>query len=344
MGRKKKEIKDVTIIDVAKEAKVSHATVSRVINDRNNVRPATRERVLAAMDKLGYQVNVQARTLAGGRSKVIGLLVHGLGNPYTGEVTSGIDEACNEANYNMMLYTTHRQISKEVDFVNFMVKGTCDGLLIVLPQSPDRYLTHLRKSGLPYVLVDHRGEDERDASIICNNVKGAYKAVEHLLQLGHRRIACISGTSESHSTQERLQGYRQALTEYGITVDPSLIVDGDFMQLGGFQAMSHLLDNVTPRPTAVFALSDLMALGCLDAARERGLKVPDDLSVVGFDDIPQAGYLRPPLTTVHQPMVEMGRFATRMLLDYIAQPDLLPQKVELPTKLIVRATTQQLNP
>ena len=343
MGRKKKEGRDVTITDVAKEARVSHATVSRVINNKDNVRPATRQRVLKTMEKLGYQVNFQARTLAGGSSKVIGLLVHGLGNPYIGEVTSGIDEECNRAHYDMMLYTTRREQSKEAGYANLLMKGVTDGLLIILPQHPDNYLTYLREKAFPYVLVDHRGEDDQDTSVICNNFKGAYKAVEHLLELGHRRIACITGTAESHSAQERLKGYRRALLDHGVMVDPAWIARGDFMQLGGYHAASRLLDRDDGGITAVFACSDLMAFGCIDAARERGLAVPENLSIIGFDDIPQAGYMHPALTTVHQPLSEMGRVATRMLLDKIQRPDQLPQKIELPTNLIVRQTTKPLS-
>lgn len=342
MGRKKKINRDITIIDVAKEAGVSHATVSRVINNKDIVKPSTRQRVMKAMDKLGYQANVQARALAGGSSKVIGLLVHGLGNPYIGQLTHGIDEECNRVHYDMMLYTTRRQSSKEAGYANLLMKGVTDGLLIILPQRPDSYLDFLREKEFPYVLVDYRSEDERDSSVICNNFRGAYRAVEHLWELGHRRIACITGPEDTHSGQERLKGYQQALTDKGLPIDPALIARSDFMQLGGFQAAGRLFDSLMEAPTAVFACSDLMALGCIDAARARGLRVPDDLSVVGFDDIPQASYLHLPLTTVHQPLAEMGRIATRMLLDKIQNPDQLPQKIELPTTLVIRQTTKSL--
>ncbi|MCL4868462.1 MAG: LacI family transcriptional regulator [Anaerolineae bacterium] len=340
---RKKSSNGVTIIDVAEEAGVSYSTVSRVVNNKSYVKPDTRAKVMGAMTRLGYQANLQARSLAGGRSNVIGLLVVDLTTQYVGEIIRGIDEILTANQYELMLYTTHRRKTKESAYVNMMARGLADGLLIVLPRDPEAYLTSLRERDFPYVLIDQFGIDDSDLTVTAANREGGYAATRHLIELGHRRIAIITGWMDMIAARHRLEGYRAALADYHIEYDEALVYEGDFSQPCGFHGANHLLDLASP-PTAIFASSDLIAMGVMDAARGRGIKIPTDLSLIGFDDIPMSAVLIPQLTTVRQPLDEMGRRATQILLDLIQKPEAKQTSVVLATELILRESTAPPRP
>lgn len=329
----------VTIFDVAREAGVSYGTVSRVLNNRDHVKPETREAVIQAMRRLGFVANPQARSLAGGPSQVIGLLVHSLSTSYIGEIVRGIDFELEAANYDLMLYTTHRRKMKESAYVATITRGMADGLLLVLPRNSAEYLRSLRAREFPYILIDHQGNGDYERSVGATNWQGAYDATQYLITLGHRRIGFVTGAMDLGCSVERLAGYNEALARHGIPSDPDLIRDGDFFQPSGFAAGAALLALPEP-PTAIFASNDEMAFGVMAAARGCGRRIPQDLSVVGFDDIPQAALSYPPLTTVRQPLENMGRVATRMLIELIADPQLQIERVALPTELVVRASCQ----
>lgn len=338
MARSDKPTGEVTIFDVAREAGVSYATVSRVINNKDHVKPDKREAVLRAMTRLGYVVNQQARSLAGGRSRVIGLLVQGLESAYTGEIVRGIDLELEAAQYDLMLYTTHRRRAKESAYVTAITRGMADGLLLILPRNPEAYLQSLQRQRFPYVLIDHQGIGEGGTAVGATNRRGGYDATRHLIELGHRRIGFITGSFELGCSADRLAGYQAALAEAGIAADPALVYTGDFFRQSGFAGARALL-GLAAAPTAIFASNDEMAFGVIDAARDQGLRIPDDLSVIGFDDIPQAASVYPALTTVRQPLEQMGRVATQMLLRLIdkAAP---AERAELPTELIIRHSCQ----
>jgi LacI family transcriptional regulator len=331
--------REVTIVDVAGEAGVSYATVSRVINNKDHVRPEKRERVLRAAAQLGYVANVQARSLAGGSSRVVGLLVDYLSSSYMDEIIRGIDGALDAENYDLMLYTTHRRKTKESAYVTKLTRRLADGLLLILPRNAAAYLDTLRLRRFPHVLIDYLSDGQNVPSVSTTNFRGAYDAMVYLLSLGHRRIGFISGTMEFGCARERLDGYKAALQDHGIPSDPQLVCEGDFMQPQGYQCAQMLL-SLPEAPTALFASNDMMAFGVMEAARERGLRLPDDLSIIGFDDIPQAEHVHPPLTTVRQPLEEMGQCAALLLLHYIAHPDAKIERVELPTQLVVRESCQ----
>jgi LacI family transcriptional regulator len=335
---RRKSSNGVTIIDVAEEAGVSYSTVSRVVNNKSYVKTETRAKVLQAMTRLGYQANLHARSLAGGRSNVIGLLVVDLTTQYVGEVIRGIDDVLTANQYELMLYTTHRRKTKESAYVNMMARGLADGLLIVLPRDPEAYLKSLRQRDFPYVLIDQFGIDDTDLTVTAANKDGGYEATKHLIDLGHRRIGIITGWMDMVSARHRLDGYRAALADHKIHFDQKLVYEGNFTQMGGFHGTNHLMELGQP-PTAIFASSDLTAVGVMDAARGRNLKIPDDLSVVGFDDVPMSAVLTPQLTTVSQPLTEMGHYATQMLLNLIQKPDEKQSSIVLPTKLVIREST-----
>jgi len=332
---------DVTIVDVAREAGVSYATVSRVINNKGYINPETREKVLRAVTKLGYVVNQQARSLAGGRSQVVGLLVRDLGTSYIGEIIHGIDEELANASYDLMLYTTHRRKTRESTYVATLTQGLADGLLLVLPREPGAYIETLRRRGFPYVLIDHQGIDEAGPSVGATNRQGGYDATRYLIELGHRRIGFITGSLDLGCSIDRMAGYHAALTEFGLPVDPALIREGDFMQPAGYTGARDLLA-LQQRPTAIFASNDVSAFGVMEAVRDCGLRIPEDISIVSFDDIPQASHVNPPLTTVRQPLEQMGRVATRMLLETIADRQRPAARVELPTELVIRASCRPI--
>ena len=327
--------RDITIFDVAEKAWVSHSTVSRVLNNKTNVNSETRERVLQAMTQLGYVSNVSARSLAGGSSRVIGLLVDHLNTGYMGEIIRGIDEALEAHNYNLMLYTTHRQKTKEVAYVTRLTHDFADGLILIVPRNEKAYLETLQQRKFPHVLIDYQGYNRHVPSIITTNKKGGYDATSYLIEAGHRSIGFITGEMAYGCAPERLAGYQEALADHGIAFDPELVSEGNFLQPQGYLCAQHLLSLPKP-PTALFVSNDVMAFGAMEAARDLGFRIPEDLSVIGFDDVPQAANVHPALSTVCQPLVEMGRSAATLLLKYIANPFAEIERVELSTRLVIR--------
>jgi LacI family transcriptional regulator len=331
---------NVTIIDVAREAKVSYSTVSRVVNNFPHVKPETRQRVEAAMAKLGYVVNLKARSLAGGRSQVVGMLIYELDTSYHVEIVKGVDAEIANSDYDLMLSTTHKRRGKESTYVTQLTQGMADGLLIVLPRNLEAYKGDLDRKRFPYVLIDHPGLECDDCNaVLTANWQGAYDATLHLIKLGHKRIAFVTGFIEVASAQDRLAGYQTALRDHGLLVDPELICKGDFLEESGYEAALKFLQLTRP-PTAVFASSDMCAFGVMKAVLEAGWRVPEDVSVMGFDDIPEASYMRPMLTTVRQPLRSMGQAAARLLIELIENPALPAKKVEFSTELMIRESCQ----
>ena len=327
--------KSVTIFDIAQASGVSYSTVSRVLNGYEFVKASTRHRVLATAEALGYVPNVQARSLAGGKSRVIGLLVPRLDNGYINEICWGIDKALAKAGYDLMLYTTHHHRDKESKYVKAISNGLTDGLLLLIPLLPASYLATLRERQFPYVLIDQSDASGQSSVVDATNRQGAYDATAYLLALGHRRIGFISGIPEIRSAQDRLAGYKAALLEHSVVVDESLIVEGQFDAASGRRA-THTLLGLESRPTAIFASNDLTAFGVMEAVREAGLSLPEDISVIGFDDVSQASITYPKLTTVRQPLEQLGRLAVKRLLEHIDNPESPPQHTTLTTTLVVR--------
>jgi LacI family transcriptional regulator len=325
----------ITIMDVAALSGVSYGTVSRVINNDPHVKDETRVRVLAAMEQLGYTVNRQARSLAGGKSNVVGVLVPDLGTGYIGEIMRGIDTELGNCGYDLMLFTTHRTAAKEASYVNNLAGGMVDGLLLVLPRNPADYIGTLIARKFPFVLIDHQGTGKDCPAVGATNWQGGYQATEHLIAAGHSAIGFITGTMDLGASIDRLEGYKAALRTHHIAYNPLLVHEGTYEQTDGYSGALHLLDLPEP-PTAIFASNDNMAMGVMDAVRSRGLRIPEDISIIGFDDIPQSALVRPALTTVRQPLEQMGRVATQLLLDLLNDPDKKINRIELPTELVVR--------
>jgi len=235
-----------------------------------------------------------------------------------------------------MLYTTHRHPDNESLYVSAIANGLTEGLLLIAPLVPATYLVGLRERNFPYVLLDQADSTENSSIVDSTNWQGAYEATCYLAELGHTRIAFITGEMSIRSAVDRLQGYKAALADCDIPFQEELVIEGDFQQQKGYETTKNLLQSLQPRPTAIFASNDLSALGAMDAARAFGLRVPDDISIIGFDDIPQASLVYPKLTTVRQPLEQMGQVAVKMLLERIEDRSRPPQRVTLATQLIIR--------
>lgn len=331
-----RKIGRVTIRDVARASGVSYATVSRVLSGYAFVKETTRNRVMEAVETLGYVANLPARSLAGGRSRIIGLLVPNLDNGYVGTITQGIDRELARANYDLMLYTSHRHPSKESFYVSAIANGLTDGLLLVAPLVPTTYLETLREQNFPYVIIDQADATENSCVVEATNWQGAYEATRYLTQLGHTQIAFLTGSLAVRSAVDRLQGYKSALADCDIPVREELIIEGDYQQQTSYETAKKLLQDESLRPTAIFASNDLSAFGAMAAARECGLRIPEDISIIGFDDVPQASFVYPKLTTVRQPLELMGQVAVKMLLERIEGSIRSPQRVALATQLVLR--------
>jgi LacI family transcriptional regulator len=329
----------VTIREIADLAGVSIATVSRVMNARDDVSPETRELVQRIVRERGYTANRTARGLSAGRTGLIGATVPLVHPAYFSFILSGAAEALYERDMRLVLCPTQHEHDREVTLLERMMHGTTDGGLLILPQESADELEHLLEHGYRFVVVDPLLPlNERIPAVSAAHSAGADIAVKHLLSLGHRRIAAISGPRGWIATEERLRGYQAALAAAGILPEQELVIEANFEIEPGLRAARRLLDLHEP-PTAIFAFNDNIAIGVLQAARERGIRVPDDLSVVGFDDVEAAEIVTPPLTTIRQPLAEMGRMAVSLLERLIEGQRIEALHVELRTQLIVRGTT-----
>jgi LacI family transcriptional regulator, galactose operon repressor len=328
-----------TIRDIADLAGVSIATVSRVLNDRPDVAPDTRETVLQVVREHGFSTNRGARALAGGRTGMIGLMLPLVGDAYFGPLLSGAAEALYESDLRLVLTPTLHRHDREVSVIERLMRGTTDGAILMLPEESGDELMALQRQGFPFVVVDPRERPpEGIACVSAMHGAGAKQATEHLLSLGHRRIGAIAGARGWYATEERLAGFRAALAGAGILLDPDLVVYSDWRIPRGTEAARELLSLPDP-PTAIFGFNDNVAIGALHAARERGLSVPEDLSVVGFDDTEQAVIVTPRLTSVSQPLAELGRMGVSLLIRILEGQRVDALRVELATRLVVREST-----
>ncbi len=326
-----------TIRDIAALARVSPATVSRVINGRPEVSEAVRERVLRVVAEHGYSVT--RPPLTGMRSGLVGVTLPLIHHSYFSEILAGVGEAFYEHEIPMVLCPTLHEHDREVTLLQRLRHGTTDGAILILPEEDQEELAALQEQGYPFVIIDPRmTPDERAPTVSASHLSGAREATEHLLGLGHRRIAAITGPQNWIATEERLRGYRGALAEAGVTPDPQLQIDSNFRDNGGRLATQQLLALEEP-PTAIFAFNDMMAIGALQAIRQHGLRAPEDISVVGFDDTYEATIMHPPLTTVRQPLAEMGRMAVSQLVRLLQNQRIEALHVELATRLVVREST-----
>jgi LacI family transcriptional regulator len=331
----KKRIKSViTIHDVADAAGVSISTVSRVLNNKDDVAPETSDRVKGIIQELGYTTNLAARSMRSRRTNVIGLVMTDVGDPFSVQVLRGVDRAIAELAYDLIVYTggvSREKLSADQErrYVSLLDSSITDGVIVVAPTAT----TFSTVS--PIVVIDPNKENPDYPAVIATNRDGVLEAMEYLIHLGHRRIGFIGGRPELQSAVQRLQGYQDGLCQANIPLDPELVRVGDYSKKTGYLCAQRLL-NLPDRPTAIFASNDQSALGLLEAAEEIGLHIPDDLSVVGFDNIPESAYSSPPLTTIDQFITEMGAMAIEMLVKLVKGETLECNLRLIHTQLIVR--------
>ncbi|HEX8218423.1 MAG TPA: LacI family DNA-binding transcriptional regulator [Chloroflexia bacterium] len=329
-----------TLEEIAKHAGVSRSTVSRVMNDHPNVDQETRARVRSVAESLNYQPNVAARSLAAGRTHILGLVIPMgvsalFSDPYFPLLIQGIASACNANEHSVMLWLAEPEYERRT-IRQVLQGGLIDGVILASALMDDPMLEALRKRGLPFILVGRHPTDNEVSYVDVDNVNSAREMVAYLLRLGHKRVATIAGPNNMIAGADRLQGYLLALRNRGIAANPALIVEADFTEEGGYIAMQRLVPHA---PDAVFVASDAMAVGALRALREAGLRVPEDIALAGFDDIPFAARADPPLTTVRQPIQRMGTLAAETLIDLISHPQPQPRRIVLPTELLIRESS-----
>jgi LacI family transcriptional regulator len=325
-----------TLAAIAAEAGVSLPTVSKVVNGRPDVAPATRARVEQLLDEHQYARGGVRRHR---RSGLIDLVFNGLDSPWAVEILRGVEDWGAGHETGIAVSSVRHGSVRPASWTSALASHDTDGVILVTSELTGSQLEQLREAGIPLVVVDPVNPPPPDLpSVGATNWAGGLAATEHLLSLGHRRIAAIAGPGDYLCSRARIDGYRSALERVDIRFDPALVRNGDFQHEGGFIRGGELLDLASP-PTAIFAGSDQQAFGVYEAARQRGLRIPQDLSVVGFDDLPVTRWVSPPLTTVRQPLTEMGSAAAQMLGELIEGTPLRSSRVELTTELITREST-----
>jgi DNA-binding LacI/PurR family transcriptional regulator len=335
-----KEFKSVSLRDVAKRSKVSVSTVSRVVNEAGNTDPETLRRVQKAIKALNYKPNrvAQRLRLPSGQRKLIGLLVPDIQNPFYVDVVRGVEDLAHEKGYAVFMGNFGQEEDKEALYLDLMLSESVDGLIVAPSNEKQNKIVELVKNEFPLVCVDRSLSVIDSDVVLVNNVQAAYDAVEHLVQRGHKRIAYIGGLPTISTTAQRNEGYIRALTKHGIEVDKQLVRFGDSKHESGKLLAAELLDLPKP-PTAFFTGNSLITLGALETIHTRGKRIPEDIAIVGFDDMPWSISLNPPLTAVSQPGYEIGKRATEMLFHRIIDPHRKPVEVSLDAELIIRKST-----
>ncbi|MBW2038957.1 MAG: LacI family DNA-binding transcriptional regulator [Deltaproteobacteria bacterium] len=330
----------LTIKDIARLAHVSHTTVSRVLNNRPGVKKITRERVLKLIKELDYQPSLVARSMVLKKSKVLGLIITTIRNPFYLELSQGIEDTARSFGYSVILCCTNYDLSLEGEHIRELRRKGVDGIILTSAHIKDEYVAALAQEGFPLVLVN-RKVLESDLSgkvdyVGVDNIKGGEMALEHLLKMGHRRIGIVRGSLESSVTMERMEGVRRALDKHGLSIDDDLIFGGDYLKGSGYEAAKRFLSLAHP-PTAIFSFNDYMALGVYDALLEKGVKVPEDVALLGFNDIEFASLRMVGLSTVSQKKYSLGSMAVRRLMQRI-EGDQVGLEQVLEPELIIRSS------
>jgi DNA-binding LacI/PurR family transcriptional regulator len=326
-----------SIKDIARLARVSHSTVSRALRDSPQVSPKTAARIRKIAEQAGYRASAAARSLVMGRSNTIGVVVTTIADPFVAGVMNGIEDTAEKHGYSVFLANSNAEPEREVRVVRSFEERRVDGIIVTSSRVGALYVPLMERMHVPVVLLNNQHPSEFAHSVLINNVEASLDVTRHLIRLGHQRIAYLGDQFGHQSDTERFAGYRRALEEAGIEFLPELVSHGDGKPGGGQQAMVRLL-SLTRRPTAVFCYNDMSALGAMWQIRACGLRIPDDLSVAGFDDLFISQFLNPPLTTVRQPMQQMGRMAMETLL-HIFEGAGHTHNLRVEGQLIVRGST-----
>ena len=332
----------VTIKDIAREVGVSTSTVSRALADSPLVNKVTKQRVVQVAQALGYERNELALGLVKGSSKVVGLIIPDITNPFFSDIARGVGDIANHFGYGVILCNTDGRADREISYVRLLRRKRVDALILASTTIEAPYLKEVEHAKLPYILVSRLCRSVDAPYIVVNDREGARLAVEHLVHLGHQRIGFIGGPQDVQASQDRMAGYREVLRERALSEDEHWICYADFTQAAGREAARRMLAQAS-RPTAIFAANDVTALGVMEVADEIGLKIPIDLSLVGYDDISYASLPRIQLTTVAQPAFEMGQISAEWLLSVVeGHPRPTLRRVITP-RLMIRSTTAPIS-
>jgi len=324
-----------TIKDVAHRVGVSPTTVSHVINETRFVSEELRARVCQAINELDYQPNAIARSLRCKKTQNIGMIIPDIAYSFLAEVAKGVEDVGFKHGYNVILCDSNGALEREAAYIDLLREKQVDGIIFVAAGESSQHVETLIKQGMPVISVDRELPGLEVDSVLADNLQGGYQATEYLIQLGHRRIGCITGPPDLSVSSQRISGYRQALERYDIPLCDELVVIGDFRYQEGYRAIRQLLALNEP-PTAIFACNDIMAVGAICAAKDKGLGVPEGIAIIGFDDIALASFISPRLTTIAQPKHEMGAIAVELLVERIKEKNKPFTKVILPVHLVVR--------
>lgn len=336
----------VTLTDIAVRAGVSRMTVSRVLSQKKGVSLSTSQTIKKIAEEMGYHPNLIARSLSTQKSMTIGIFIPKTKNVlldiYMSQILSGVIDILEENDYKMMFFPfSYQNLSNENPYLNAISGNLIDGMILLKTRQNDPYLKDLAKSGFPFVLVNHRNSSSSYNFVDSRNVEGARLAVEYLFRLGHRKIAFVEGTMSETNAIDRKTGYLETLKNLGIPLVEEYIINGDFSQSLAYQNCDRLLD-LKDRPTGIFCSDDYMAIGVINKIRSRGLSVPEDISVVGFDDIDIISYFRPPITTIKQPIYEIGEKSAEILLSLIQGNTKPPIHEFMDVRLIERSSCARI--
>jgi len=327
------------IKEIAQAANVSTATVSHVINNTRYVSEEVRNQVLEAVESLNYRPSAVARGLRTKRTNTLALIIPDITNPYFADFTRGFQDAADKKGFLVVLCNTDRLLDREIRFLDTMWQQRVEGIVLNPSKITAKDLANFVEARIPVVMIGSQVEQNDFDNIMVDNVRGGHDAVQYLCGLGHNRIGLVCGFRTASSALQRYQGYLQALSKNHIPFDEQLVAEGEITYDGGYRCIHQLLSLKNP-PTAVFAISDIMALGAKTAIEDAGLQIPADISLIGFDDIPEVSRTKPKLTTIAQPKYEMGQVAARVLFDQINGNNMLPkQKIILEHELVVREST-----
>ncbi|RWZ59751.1 catabolite control protein A [Halobacillus fulvus] len=330
---------NVTIYDVAREANVSMATVSRVVNGNPNVKPATRKKVHEAIERLGYRPNAVARGLASKKTTTVGVIIPDISSIFFAELARGIEDIATMYNYNIILSNSDQNKDKELHLINAMLGKQVDGLVFMGGKITEDHIREFKTSSVPIALAATVDETGETPAVNINYEQAAYEATELLLSNNNEKVAFVSGPEDTVVNIQKLEGYKRAMNDHGH--DPEKwIVTGDYSYDSGIEALDQLLA-LEEQPTAVFVAADEMALGVIHGAQDRGMRVPEDLEVFGFDNTRLATMVRPTLSTVVQPMYDIGAVAMRLLTKFMNKEEVDEQNVILPHRIVERNSTQK---
>jgi DNA-binding LacI/PurR family transcriptional regulator len=335
----------ITIKDIARELKVSASTVSRALKNHPDISQDTKDAVMALAKKLDYQPNSIALSLRKSKSFTIGIIIPEIVHHFFSSVISGIEDVAHEKGYNVIICQSNESYERELQNTNALLSSRVDGLLVSISRETNNYdhFKSIFNKGIPLVFFDRVYEKLETSMIVVDDVGGAFAAVEHLISIGCKKIAHLKGPDSLSISHKRMEGYIDALKKHNIEVKEELIVPGGLTKESGMEGARQLL-NLSEKPDALFAFSDPVAIGAVLAFKEAGLKIPDDISIVGFSDEPITSLIEPSLTTVSQPGYEMGQSAANLFFDQIIDPEnFVPQKKMLKTKLVIRNSTRKSN-